>query len=107
MVSGVKGFVVENGEGAGGESADKEGAEEAWSVGDGDSVDIVPGAVCIFQSLIDNRENSFEMRAGGDFWDDASVFGKNIDLGDNDITQNFSTVLYNRGGGFVAAGFDT
>ena len=48
MVDGVEGFFVKNGEGAGSEGADKQGAEKAGSMGDGDSVDIVPSAAGIF-----------------------------------------------------------
>ena len=40
MVDGVERFVVENGEGAGGESADEEGAEEARCMGDGDRINV-------------------------------------------------------------------
>ncbi len=42
VVNWVEGFVVEDGEGAGGESADEETAEESGGVGDGDGVDVVP-----------------------------------------------------------------
>ena len=38
VVDGVEGFVVQNGEGASGEGADEETAEETRSVGDGDVV---------------------------------------------------------------------
>ena len=37
---------MEDGEGTGGEGADEEGTDESWCVGNGDGVDIIPGAVC-------------------------------------------------------------
>ena len=40
MVSGVKGFVMKNSKGAGGEGTDKERAEQARGMSDGDGVDV-------------------------------------------------------------------
>ena len=48
MVDGVEGLVMEDGEGAGGEGADEKGTKEAGCVGDGDGVDIIPGAAGVF-----------------------------------------------------------
>lgn len=48
VVDGVEGFFVEEGEGAGGQSADEEGTQEPGSVGDGDGVDGVEGLIGVF-----------------------------------------------------------
>ena len=47
-MGGVKRFIVKNGKGASGEGANEKGTEEARSVGDGDRIDVVPGAISIF-----------------------------------------------------------
>ncbi len=106
MVGGIEGFIVKDGKSAGCEGANQKGTKEAWSMSDSDGVYIIPGAGCIFQSFINNREDRFEMGAGGNFRDDTSIFGKNINLGNDDVAQNFSAIFYDRGGGFVAAGFN-
>ena len=106
MVDGVEGLVVDDCESAGGEGADKEGAEEAWGVGDGDGVDILPGAGGVFEGFVDDGLDGFEVGAGSDFRDDSAIFGKDVDLGDDDVAQNVGTVFDDGGGGFVAAGFN-
>lgn len=47
------------------------------------------------------------MRASGDFWNDATVLGMDIDLRHNNIGQDFLSVFDNGGGGFVARRFDS
>ena len=42
------------------------------------------------------------MAAGGDFWDDATILGVDVDLRHDNIGQDFLSVLDNRCGGFVA-----
>lgn len=88
MVDGVEGFVVQNRESAGGESADEEGTEEAGRMSDGDSIYFRP--VIFFEagaleSLVDNGHDCFEVRTGGDFGNDATVGFKNVDLGNDDV----------------------
>ena len=68
---------------------------------DGDSVDIVNCLVGVFEGFIENRLDSFDMGAGGDFWDDAAVFGVNIYLRNNDVRQNMSAIFDNGGSGFI------
>ncbi len=87
MVYLVKRFVVNNSEGAGGEGADKQRADQAGRVGDGDGVDVVPGAIGIRQSFFDDRVDNFQVAASGDFWDDAAVFGMDVDLGIDHIRK--------------------
>ena len=42
------------------------------------------------------------MGASGDFGDDPTVGGKDVYLGDDDITKNMAAVLDDGGGSFVA-----
>ena len=81
MVYLVKRLIVNDGEGAGGESADKQRADQSRRVGDGDGVDIVPGAISVRQGFFDDRVDNFQVAAGGDFRDDAAVFGVDVNLG--------------------------
>lgn len=107
VVHGVKGFVPEDGESAGGEGADEERAEEAGGVGDGDIIDVVFGEVGVSKGLVDDGEDGFEVGASGDFGNDAAVGSKNIDLGDDDVAEDAGLVCDDGGGGFVAGGFDS
>ena len=112
VVDGVERFVVEDGESAGGEGADEEAAEEAGGVGDGEGVDFGPVVLAgggfeagASEGLVDDGEDGFEVRAGGDFWDDAAVGFEDVDLGDDDVCEQL-VVVHDGGGGFVAGGFD-
>ena len=86
MVDGIEGFIMEDGEGAGGESANQEGAEEAGGVGDGDGVNFIPGKISVLESFIYDWEHNLEVISGGDFGDNTTVFFEDVDLGNDDIT---------------------
>ena len=105
-MDGVEGFFVEDGEGASGEGADEEGTEEARGVGDGDGIDVVPGEVGVSQGFVDDGKDGFEMGTSGDFGDDPAIGSENVDLGDDNVAQNFDAVFDNGGSGFVTGGFD-
>ena len=47
------------------------------------------------------------MRASGDFRYDAAIGSKNIDLRNDNITQNFMTIFDDRNGSFVTGRFDS
>ena len=76
-------------------------------MGDGDGVDLVPIEVGVMERLVDDGKNSFDVGAGGDFGDDATVGLVEIDLGNDDVAKNLRAVFDDGGGGFVATGFDT
>ena len=61
MVYLVKRLIMNDGKGAGGESADEQRADQAGRVGDGDGVDIVPGAISVRQGFFDDRVNNFQV----------------------------------------------
>ena len=103
----VERLIVNDGEGAGGERADEQRADQAGRVGDSDGVDIIPGAAGIRQSLFNDRVNNLQMAAGGNFWDDAAVFGMDVDLGIDHIRKQAFAVFNDRRRCFVAAGLDS
>jgi len=84
-MDGVERFLVQNSEGTGGESANEEGTEQAGSVGDGDGVDFVPVEAGVFERLINDGENSFNVRTGGDFGDDTTVGLVDVNLRNDDV----------------------
>lgn len=103
----VERLIVNDGESAGGESADEQRADQARRVGDGDGVDIVPGAISVRQGFFDDRVNDLQMAAGGDFRDDAAVFGVDVDLGIDHIRKQAFAVFNDRRRCFIAAGLDS
>ncbi len=103
----VKRLIVNDSEGAGGESADEQRADQAGRVGDGDGVDIIPSTIGIRQSFFDDRVDNFQVAASGDFWDDAAVFGMDVDLGIDHIRKQAFAVFNDRRRCFVAAGLDS
>lgn len=60
----------------------------------GDAVNFIPIVFAIFleagvfESLVDNREDGFEMGTGGDFWDNSAIAFENINLGNYDVGKN-------------------
>ena len=107
MVYLVERLIMNDGEGAGGERADEQRADQAGRVGDGDGVDIVPGAISVRQSFFDDRVDNFQVAAGGNFRDDAAVFGVDVNLGIDHIRKQAFAVLNDRRRCFVAAGLDS
>ena len=73
---------------------------------DGNGVNIGSGDASVAKGLVDDGEDGFEVEAGGDFRDDASVSSKNVDLGDNDVTKNMDAIFNDGSSGFVTGGFD-
>ena len=55
MMYFVERLIVNDGEGAGGEGADEQRADQAGCISDGDSVDIIPSTIGIRQSLFNDR----------------------------------------------------
>lgn len=75
-------------------------------MGDGDGIDIIPGEMGRVKSLIDGGEDGFEMRAGGNLGNDATVGSENIDLGEDDTTKNMDAVFDDGDGGFITRRLD-
>ena len=53
-------------------------------------------------SFMNNWEHNLKVVSGSDFRDDAAVFFEDVDLGNDDVTQNGFAVFYDRGGSFIA-----
>lgn len=106
MVDGIERFLPEDGEHSGSESADQKGTEEAGGVSNSDTIDVVFGQVGVIEGFVNYGEDSFEMGAGGDFRNDTTIGGENIDLGDNDVAEDLAVIRNDRGGGFVTGTFD-
>lgn len=75
-------------------------------MGDGDGVNVVPGEFCLVQGLMNNRENGLKMRTGGNFRDDTAVGFENVNLGDDNVAENFLSIFDDRGGGFITGRLD-
>ncbi len=56
---------------------------------------------------MDYGEDGFEMRAGGDFGNYATISSKNVNLRDDHIAEDLAMIRNDRGGGFVTRGFDS
>lgn len=61
MMGRVKRNVVKNGGSAGSESADKKGADEAWSMSDGNGVDVGPIELSVSKSLVKDGVDGFDV----------------------------------------------
>lgn len=106
MMDSVEGFIPEDGESAGSKSADEKRPDETRGMSDGNGVNIGSGDASVAKGLVDDGEDGFEVGAGGDFGDDASVSSKNVDLRDNDITKNMNAIFNDGSSGFITGGFD-
>ena len=65
-------------------------------MGDGDGVDFRPVVLTVFgfkfgvrEGLVDDGEDGFEVVSGCNFGDDAAVGLKDVDLGDDDVREEF------------------
>ena len=107
MVYLVERLIVNDGEGAGGKRADEQRADQAGRISDGDSVDIIPGAISVRQGFFDDRVDNFQVAAGGNFRDNAAVFSMDVNLGIDHIRKQAFAVFNDRRRCFVAAGLDS
>ncbi len=55
---------------------------------------------------MDDGKDGFEMGTGGNFWYNSTICCKNVNLRNDDVTQNVSAVFDYGCGGFVAGTFD-
>lgn len=75
-------------------------------MGDGDSIKIFDCKISVDEALINDRHNGFDVGASGDFRNDATIGGVDIDLGNYDVRQNMTAVFDDGSGGFVAGALD-
>ena len=94
VVDGEEGFLPGEGVGLGGSGADEEATDEAGAVGDGDAIELGGGVGDIgdLEGFFDDGGEGFEVGAGGDFGDDAAELGVEVDLGGDDVGEDFAAV---------------
>ncbi len=102
VVGWIKRLIVDDGDGAGGQSANEKRADETGRVRDGNCVDVINVKFSLVYGLVNNGQNGLDMAARGDFGDNASVGGMDVDLRNDDIRKNCVAIFDNGGGSFVA-----
>lgn len=55
---------------------------------------------------MDDGEDGFEVGASGNFGNNTTVSGENVNLRDDDVAEDVDAVFDDGGGGFVARSFD-
>ena len=95
--------VLGDGEPFGERHADQQRSEQSRAACDGDAVHLVGSHARLFQREIHHRDDILSVGAGGEFGNDAAVFGVDGLRGD-DVRQQ-RPVAYDGGGGVVARGF--
>src|SRR4051812_26444088 len=73
---------------------------------DGDGVDVRETASGRCERFADDGQGVFDVRAAGDFRDDAPVLRVQLDLRRDDVAANVATVDHDGGAGFIACGLD-
>lgn len=101
MMGWIKRNVVKNGGSAGSEGADKKGADEAWSMSDGNGVNVGPIELSVSKGLVKDGVDGFDMGASGDLGNNATVGGMNIDLRNDDVGKNAVAIFDDGRCGFV------
>ena len=101
MMGRVKRNVVKNGGSAGGEGADKKGADEAWGMSDGNGVNVGPIELSVSEGLVKDGVDGFDMRTSGNLGNNAAVGGMNIDLRNDDVGKNAVAIFDDGRCGFV------
>lgn len=101
MMGRIKRNVVKNGGSAGGEGADKKGADEAWGMSDGNGVNVGPIELSVSKGLVKDGVDGFDMRTSGNLGNNAAVGGMNIDLRNDDVGKNAVAIFDDGRCGFV------
>ena len=106
VIDGVERLAADVGDGAGGQRADEQAADEAGAGGNGDAVDGVPRGAGALEGLIDDGQDDFDVAASGDLGYDATIGLVDVDLAGDDVGAHVPAVFDHGGGGFIAGGFD-
>ena len=101
MMGRVKRNVVKNGGSASSEGADKKGADEAWSMSDGNGVNVGPIELSVSEGLVKDGVDGFDMGTSGNLGNNAAVGGMNIDLRNDDVGKNAVAIFDDGRCGFV------
>ena len=85
MMNSVERFVPEDGESTGSKCANEERTKQARGIGDGDIVNIIFSEMSVVEGFVNDGEDSFKMGTSGNFGDNATIGGEDVDLGDDDV----------------------
>ena len=86
----------------------KKTAGQAWSVGDGDGVQLTDMRDrSIRQSVLDDSLNCENVLAAGNLRVDAAETPVELNLAGDAVAENMAAVRHDRGRGLVATGFDS
>ncbi len=110
MIDRKKRFAACHGQRFSGHHAHKHAADQAGAGCGGNCVELGQGYGCIIQRFGDNIVDEVGMCTRGYFRHNAAILGMVINLRMNDIGENLGPGIAhtnNRGGGFIAAGFDS
>ncbi len=88
-----------------GDEADHDAADQPRSGGRGDRIDVVQAQPALHQRLFDQRHQPVDMRARGDFGDDAAIGRMAVGLPGERLRQYPPVGCDQRRCGFVAARF--
>ena len=87
--------------------ADKKTAGQAWSVGDGDGIQLAHMRHRgIRQRVLDDCLNRENVLTAGDFRVDAAETPVKLNLAGNPVAEDMAAVRHDRGRGLIAARFD-
>src|SRR5271156_6556339 len=86
--------------------ADQQCASEAWTIGDGDGVEVAEGDCGLSERGANNGNDVAQVFAGGELGDDPAKLGVGRDLRGDYIGQRLASVADNGRGGLVAGAFN-
>ena len=98
--------LVRGGDPLGEVEADEQRRDQPGRMGHSHGVEVVERHARRLQRLVQGRADRGQVGACGEFRDDAAVRGVFGDLGRHRVGQDPFSVLHDRHGGFIAAGFD-
>ena len=107
VVDRVERFAASQRDGAGGEGANEQAAEESGAGGDGNAVDVVPSDLGFGKRFMHDRQYDLDVASGGYLGYDAAVLAVDINLAGHDVAKRVTAVLHHAGGGFVARSFNS
>ena len=85
--------------------AGEQRADKPRPVGDGEGIDILQAHVRCPERLVNHAVAGFDVRAAGDFRDDAAIERMEVNLAENDVGDDGAPILDDGGSGFVAGRF--
>src|SRR5215217_152658 len=110
VIDGEQGLVERGGDGLGGGETDEDAADEAWSGGRSNRVDVGQRDACLLECLGDDVVEPLDMGAGSELWHDAAKGRVLVELAAHHVGTNGALaglIPHHDGGrGFIAAGLN-